>query len=409
MNLNITHILNHMKEHSVAVVFSGKSPIKTADQSYPFQVSKNFFYATQIHEEDVVLLLIKGVKTHVRLYSLMKTPVQEKWEGKRPTFANLTKLSGIEDIKDMLTFEDDLKNILSLGRDAVFGDIKQVYIDFNLKERLNTYELHFTNQFMPLYPDIRIENLGDIFRTLRMIKSSDEVKSIQHAIDVTKDALDVVLKKLKHAINERDVHARFQYEIFKKGSKEAFDTIAASGLEATILHYHDNNKPLQKDSLILLDLGATHNEYNADISRTYPLSGTFSERQKVLYQMVLDVNKEMIKWIKPGKTMAEFKEAGKMLLAKKALDMGLITRADDIVKYYYHGLGHHLGLDVHDLSDQQQVLTEGMVITVEPGIYIEEESIGIRIEDDCLITKDGAINLSKHIIKEIIDIEDAMK
>jgi Xaa-Pro aminopeptidase len=180
-------------------------------------------------------------------------------------------------------------------------------------------------------------------------------------------------------------------------------------LEATILHYHDNNKPLQKDSLILLDLGATYNEYNADISRKYPVSGKFSERQKVLYQMVLDVNKEMITWIKPGKTMAEFKEAGKMLLAKKALDIGLIKHVDDIIKYYYHGLGHHLGLDVHDLSDQQKVLTEGMVITVEPGIYIEEESIGIRIEDDCLITKDGVINLSEHIIKEIKDIEAAMK
>jgi Xaa-Pro aminopeptidase len=125
--------------------------------------------------------------------------------------------------------------------------------------------------------------------------------------------------------------------------------------------------------------------------------------------MVLDVNKEMITWIKPGKTMAEFKEAGKMLLAKKALDIGLIKHVDDIIKYYYHGLGHHLGLDVHDLSDQQKVLTEGMVITVEPGIYIEEESIGIRIEDDCLITKDGVINLSEHIIKEIKDIEAAMK
>ena len=409
MNLNIKHILNHMKENSIAVVFSGKSPIKTADQSYPFQVSKNFFYATHINEEDLTLLIIKGVKTHVRLYTLIKTSVQEKWEGKRPTFAYLTKLSGIEDIKDILTFEDDLKNILSLGRDAVFGDIKHVYIDFNLKERLNTYELHFSKQILPLYPDIRIENLGDIFRSLRMIKSSDEVKSIKHAIDITKDALDVVLKQLKYATNERDVHARFQYEIFKKGSKEAFDTIAANGLEATILHYHDNNKPLQKDALILLDLGATYNEYNADISRTYPVSGVFTERQKVLYQMVLDVNKEMITWIKPGKSMAEFKEAGKMLLAKKALDIGLITHVDDIVRYYYHGLGHHLGLDVHDLSDQQKVLTEGMVITVEPGIYIEEESIGIRIEDDCLVTKDGAINLSEHIIKEIKDIEDAMK
>lgn len=409
MNLNITRILNHMQDQSVAIVFSGSSPLKTADQSYPFQVSKNFFYATHINEEDLALLIIKGNKTHVRLYSLMKTPIQEKWEGQRPSFASLKKQSEIDDVKDLATFEEDLKQILSLGRDAIYGNIKHMYIDFSVKERLNTYELQFSTRMIPLYPEIRIENLGEIFRTLRMIKSSDEVGHIKVAIDITKDALDVVLKELKHAKNERDVHARFQYEIFKKGSSEAFHTIAASGLQATVLHYHDNNKALKNNALILLDLGATYQEYNADISRTYPVSGTFSQRQKVLYQMVLDVNKEMITWIKPGKTMAEFKEAGKALLAKKAIEIGLIDSKDDIIKYYYHGLGHHLGLDVHDLSDQQKVFTEGMVITVEPGIYIEEESIGIRIEDDCLITKDGVINLSAHIIKEIKDIEDRMK
>jgi Xaa-Pro aminopeptidase len=409
MNLNIKRILDHMQDQSIAIVFSGTSPIKTADQTYPFQVSKNFFYATHINEEDLALMIIKGNTTLIRLYSLIKTPIQEKWEGKRPTFESLKKQSEIEDIKDLATFEDDLKNILSLGRDAVYGDIKHIYIDFSVKERLNTYELQFTTRIMPLYPDIRIENLGDIFRTLRMMKSSDEVTRIKRAIDITNDALDVVLKDLKHAKNERDVHALFQYELFKKGSREAFDTIAASGLQATVLHYHDNNKTLDQNALILLDLGATYHEYNADISRTYPVSGVFSERQKVLYQMVLDVNKEMIDWIKPGKTMAEFKEAGKALLAKKAIEIGLIDQKEDIIKYYYHGLGHHLGLDVHDLSDQQKVFTEGMVITVEPGIYIEEESIGIRIEDDCLITKDGVINLSSHIIKEIKDIEEKMK
>lgn len=405
MNQTIQKVMSQLQEQSLALVFSGKSPIKTMDQSYPFQVSKNFYYATKLAFDDLVLVMIKGVTSKVILYTAFKDPVRVKWEGPRPSVKHLKEVSEIDDVRDIVSFEDDIKALLSTGREALYGTIKHVYVDFPVKERLLSHELNFSQTLLPQYPELKIEALGPIFRDLRTLKQPHEIEAIKQAIHITKQGLDVLLKEVKFAEFESDLHAVFDYVIHKNGSKEAFDTIAASGKHATVLHYIDNDQPLDKEGLILLDLGATYEEYNADISRTYPVSGRFTPRQKVLYQMVLDVNKEMIAYVKPGVTMQAFKDEGKRLLAEKALAIGLIKNLEDISRYYYHGLGHHLGLDVHDLCDNHMVFTPGMVITVEPGIYIEEESIGIRIEDDVLVTEDGSVNLSSAIIKEIKDIE----
>jgi Xaa-Pro aminopeptidase len=397
-----------MKSQSLGVLFSGGLVHKTADQTYPFQVNKNFYYTTGINEDNHILLIIKGHVEKVMLYSQVRALERIKWEGTRLSFDTLKQLSLVDDIKNMDRFESDLDDILSMTRDAAYGHIKNIYVDFNAKNRIESETLQFSKSILSRYPELKVEAFGPIFKTMRTYKSHDEVQHLSKAIEITQDALEHILSQLTSCENEREIQALFSYHLQKNGSKEAFDTIVASGKQATILHYIENDQPLKKGDLVLLDLGAQYKQYNSDISRTYPVSGTFTTRQKVLYQMVLDVNKEMIEWIKPGYTIAQFKEEGKKRLAEKAKQIGLIQELDDISKYYYHGLGHHLGLDVHDICDYDQVITEGMILTVEPGIYIEEESIGIRIEDDVLVTKTGAINLSSSIIKEIDAIESYM-
>ena len=189
----------------------------------------------------------------------------------------------------------------------------------------------------------------------------------------------------------------------------AFDTIAASGENATVLHYIDNDSILKEDDLILFDLGALHNNYGADISRTLPLSGIFTDRQEDIYEIVLKANKETIEFVKEGITWAELNKFAKDILISETKKIGLIVDDSDIDKYYYHSIGHFLGLDVHDVGQYDLPLQAGMVITIEPGLYIKEEGIGIRIEDDILVTKEGRVNLSEEIIKEVQDIEEFIK
>ena len=209
---------------------------------------------------------------------------------------------------------------------------------------------------------------------------------------------------------EYQVEAEFNYALLQEGcSHYAFKTIAASGINATTLHYSSNNSLIPNDSLMLFDLGATHNHYNADISRTYPVNGSFSERQKEIYQAVLDCNKYIIENAVVGTTLGALNKMSVDFLNKKCEELGLIKDGKTVRDYYFHSIGHMLGLDTHDVSLANYVLEEGCVITVEPGLYIEDEQIGVRIEDDVLITNQGPRNLSKDIIKEVEDIENFIK
>ena len=260
---------------------------------------------------------------------------------------------------------------------------------------------------MDKYKELKFLNVNEQISYLRMFKSEFEVNNLKKAIDITKIGLDRIMDSLKTRNNEFQLEADFLHQIVLEGSAgNSFDTIAASGKNATVLHYEDNNCELNSGDMILFDLGALYNNYGSDISRTYPINGTFSERQKILYEIVLKVNKESIKYVKPGITWKELNKFAKDLLINECKKIGLIENDEDITKYYYHSIGHFLGLDVHDVGHYELDLIEGMVITIEPGLYIKEEGIGIRIEDDILITKNGCINLSKNIIKEVKDIEE---
>jgi len=200
-----------------------------------------------------------------------------------------------------------------------------------------------------------------------------------------------------------------QYLRYNGQRRNSFKTIAGSGVNATILHYSKNNTIIGEGELILFDLGAEVDYYIADITRTFPISGKFSKRQKDVYQAVLNVNKKCIEYLKPGITWKELNLYANKLITEELKALGLIKEDHELVKYYWHSIGHSIGLDTHDPSLYNVPLQEGMVITIEPGIYIEDEKIGVRIEDNVLITKEGPVNLSKDIIKEVKDIEAFMK
>lgn len=409
MLTRIQKIFDAMEQQSVAYVFSGDAISKTADQHFPFQVNKNFFYLTHLNLHQSVLVLIKHKKEDVMLFVPVRTKEKEKWEGILPNFEQIQHETQLSDIRDKATFEAFQTSLFTTLRDATYGELKHVYLDVARPERSCLEEVTFSHELKTNYPELHIHALSHVFKTLRTIKTEDEIQTIKEAIHITHQGLNRLVNTLKDNKEEHRLHASFLYELHKNQAKEAFDTIIASGKHATILHYVDNNDHIEQNALVLCDLGAQKNQYNADITRTYPASGVFTERQKQLYQLVLEVNQEMIEWIKPGKSFKDFKEVGKQLLAEKALKIGLIETPEDISRYYYHGLGHHLGLDVHDPCDYDMVLQEGMVLTVEPGIYIEEERIGIRIEDDILVTNTGSINLSEAIPKTIEAIESLFK
>ena len=218
------------------------------------------------------------------------------------------------------------------------------------------------------------------------------------------------MKNAKAGMYEYQLETYFDQYIKYNGQKDvSFKTIAATGINATVLHYTTNDTILKEDELILFDLGCRTDLYISDISRTFPVNGKFTERQKEVYEKVLDVNKKCIKFLKAGVTWKEYNDYARYLLAEACIELGLIEDKKDVVKYYMHSIGHSIGLDTHDPSLNYLPITEGMTLTVEPGLYIEEEKIGIRIEDDVLITKDGCINLSENIIKEVNDIEKFMK
>ncbi|HOQ80410.1 MAG TPA: M24 family metallopeptidase, partial [Candidatus Cloacimonadota bacterium] len=205
---------------------------------------------------------------------------------------------------------------------------------------------------------------------------------------------------------EYELEAMLHFEMQKKGCRNyGFVPIVAAGKNAATLHYVDNNTIIEDNQLVLLDVGASQNNYSADISRTFPVNGKFTDRQKEVYQEVLNIQKEIIAMVKPGVSMGDLNKRTRELMFASMTKLGLIKEESEIIKHYMHGIGHHLGLDVHDIGARDSVLKEGMVITVEPGIYIADEAIGIRIEDDVLVTADSHRVLSAFIPKEIDELE----
>lgn len=405
---NRKRLMEKLPNNSLVVLFAGKAPKKSADENYQFTPNRNFYYFTGIDEEEHIILISK-INNDVKEILFLKEidEERERWVGKTLRDYEAKEISNVSDIRYMNEFKNEINKLFANSENLI------LYLDLENDDYdgLCTRVQSFAQEISKKYPNVWIKNLRPTIKDLRLVKSDEEIEEIKKAIEITIEGVESIMKNVKPNMKEYQAESYFEFACRNRGIKDyAFKTIAASGKNATILHYVDNNSTIKDGDLVLFDLGAQNNYYNADITRTFPANGKFTERQKEVYNAVLRVNEKVIKEIKPGVKYKELNLKAKDWIAEECIKLGLIKDKKDVSKYYWHSIGHSLGLDTHDIDSENRdtIFKEGMVWTVEPGIYIEEESIGIRIEDDVLVTSNGADILTKNMIKCIQDIENFM-
>ena len=405
-------LIEQLDDGSIAILFAGVGKKRSADEDYDFVVNRNFYYLTGIEQENSILMLVKAdgeVSTY--LFIDERDEKKEKWLGFRLTDDEAREASNIKNVCLRSSFEGKL--MAALNKEMThFGQINKLYLD--LEKELKIDECKSTNEFkeemLEKHPNLLIEDIHDKIMKLRSVKSPAEIELIKDAIHTTDVALLNVLSKFKEATFEYNLRNVFEFTVKEDlNAGLAFHSIVAGGKNAVILHYPSASDTLKDGDLVLLDVGASKSNYNADISRTYPLNGKFNDLQKKIYSIVLNCNKQTAKFIRPGILLKEVQDFALNFLAEECFAQGLIASKDNIRDVYYHSVSHHLGLDTHDGTDRDSKLVPGNVITCEPGLYFKEYGIGVRIEDDVLVTEDGSEVLSKDIIKEISDIEKILR
>lgn len=392
-------------EACMVILSSGYSVTRSADENYPFQVNSNFFYLTGVTQEKVHLVLLKkGEEVKELLYIDEFDEQHAKWIGHRLTKKEASSISGVAvgDIRYISAFESDIADFAK--------EYLVVYLDLetNRNFNFNSFGLSMAKKFEN-DSAVEVKNIYEAIITLRSAKDKYEVEEIKKAIAVTAKGIDALMKNARPGMKEYQLEAYFDFVLKSEGQHDfAFTTIAASGGNATTLHYSSNDSVMQDGDLILFDLGAKSGGYSADISRTFPVNGKFSPLQRTIYEIVLAANKKICKVAKAGMTMGELQAITVDVLADGCLKVGLIKTREEIKRVYFHGVSHSLGLDTHDPMPRGIPLPVGAVITNEPGLYFPEHNIGIRIEDDLYLLKNKAINLSADIIKEVDEIEAFM-
>lgn len=408
---NRNKIFDVIEDNSIVILHSGYDQHKSADAVRKYEVNKNFYYLTGICQKDVKLVMVKMGNLKLSWLFIDKIDeVMAKWVGRTLTKEEATAISNVDAVYYNEQFESVVSSLYQPTRHFAYS-AERVYLDLEVSRipLYNTFALDYAKVLKELYPSVDIKNIYHSVVEARMQKSEGEIEEIVKSIETTKNAIYNVMKHHNELDNESLATAYHDFTLIHEGKPNSFENIIASGKNATILHYDSNNSPIEKDSLLLMDVGCYTNWYSSDISRTFPVSGKFTPKQKEIYEIVLNTNKKCIEFAKAGITWKEINDYAKSLLAEGLKKIGLIKENAELIKYYFHSIGHSLGLDVHDPSIYAKGLVEGMVITIEPGLYIEELGIGIRIEDNIVITKDKAIVLSKDIVKEIEDIENLMK
>ena len=407
-------LFDALPDNSVSLVFSGVSKICSEDEFYPFEVNRNFFYLTGIDQEHSVLMLVKcpGEK---KIYLFMDeyNELKERWTGKRLTFEEAGYISGLSNIYTYDTLESMLDMSLS-KENNFYGNTDTILLDLSdeLKIDKNLSTQIYCEKLKEKYPHLKSENLYPYIVKLRLIKSDEEIKNLEEAINATNTGINDLLLNLRPGLKENELSDRFDYYGKTHGHRKlAFETICGAGIDGTVMHHpiKQQTRQINRGDLVLFDLGYKHNGYSADISRTYPVDGVFTELQRKIYEAVLNCNKAVIEYIKPGLTIMNLQEFAVEFLKKECVRLGLLKEEDDIKKYYIHNVSHYLGMDTHDVGDRNKPLEAGNIITVEPGLYFVEDGIGVRIEDDVLVTSTGSRCLSRGIKKEISDIEKLLK
>jgi Xaa-Pro aminopeptidase len=407
-----------MLPNSIAVFNSNDIFSTGADSTLPFYQHRNIFYLSGVDQEESILVLNPNANNpaHKEILFLKETNDHIAiWEGAKLNKDQAKSSTGIQSIYWLDEFETIFSKLMT--------NVNIVYFNNNNHYRkaveMQTREDRFLIWLKSNYPERKIEYSFPIMEKLRGVKEPEEIELIQKACDITEKGFRRVLKFLKPGVMEFHVEAEYSHEFLRNRSKGfAYTPIIASGYNACILHYINNNMQCKDGDMLLMDVGAEYANYSSDMTRTIPVNGRFTDRQKSVYQAVLNVKNEASKMLIPGTLWKEYHvEVGK-LMTSELISLGLLDKSDiqnqnhknpAYKKYFMHGTSHHMGLDTHDYGDLKTPMVANMVFTVEPGIYIPDENLGIRLEDDVVIKNSGTpINLMKSIPIEIEEIEEIM-
>jgi Xaa-Pro aminopeptidase len=396
----------HMAEGDVMVFFSGEDVRKTADENYPFFTNRNFLYLTGVKQGQCVLLMqnLDGT-VHERLYALKTDPAQEIWTGRRFTAQELTGLSGVEQIEDIENFQRALAAILSSR------PVLTLWLCFDglLPERAFCIERELAAKVGSLYPQVTIKNSYPLVCALRKIKSPEEIEAIRKGMRITSAGIQRLMRVVKPGMAEYELEAEFNQALAAHGQRRtAFPSIIAAGEHIFYLHYAELMERVLDGELVLADVGASYDEYCTDISRVFPSNGIFNARQKQIYQIAYEANRAIMAQVRPGVPFSMPNQICQEVCFDGLKAIGILDNFVDIRKYVWHGVTHHIGLDTHDVGGYEEPMAENMVFTVDAGIYVREWGIGLRIEDNVLVTADGCENLSADIPATIEAIQDMM-
>ncbi len=407
-----------MKPNSVAVFNSNDIYPVSADSTLPFAQHRDIFYLSGVDQEESILLLFPDAPYDNLKEILFLKETNEHiaiWEGEKLTKERAFEVAGIKTVIWLQDFPKTLKEVMTYA-DTIYINTNEHY---RATIETETREARFIKWWKENYPAHKVEKSNPILQRLRSIKESEELDLIQKACDITEKGYRRALSFVKPGVMEYEIEAEFAHEFLRNRSKGfAYTPIIASGNNAKVLHYIENNQQCKAGDLILLDVGAEYANYSSDMTRMVPVSGQFSDRQKEVYNAVLRVKNEAAKMLVPGTLWKQYHvEVGKVMTSE-LLGLGLIDKADvqnenpdwpAYKKYFMHGTSHHMGLDTHDYGLLHEPMQANMVFTVEPGIYIPAEGIGIRIEDDMVIQEKGeAFNLMRNIPIEVEEIESLM-
>ena len=397
-----------MENGSALALFAGEAPVKRGDEFYPFAPQRNFYYLTGIDAPRVIFLMVKNASGEVteKLFLERYDELAAKWVGAPMPADAAGKISELADFAYIDQFDEEFTTLL------VRRGVGRVYLDLECRSLSApvTADVAFSNRLTERFPAVTLVDAYPLFARLRMVKAKEEIRAIRRAAQITSDGVTVMMQKARQGMMEYEIEAHFLYTLMKNGVRQAaFPSIIAAGANAATLHYGANNTRVKDGDLVLCDVGAQVNWYSADLTRTFPVSGVFTERQKQLYNIVLEGQKKVIAAVKPGAAFASLNETLRAHYAKELKRIGLIKKKEEVSRYYYHGVSHLLGLETHDAGrGAEGGLKPGMVLTVEPGLYIAEENIGIRIEDDVLVTESGCEVLSDGLAKTVEEIEALM-
>lgn len=407
----------HLKPGSIAVFNSNDQMPRNGDQHHIFRQNSDLLYLSGVDQEDSYLLIFPDSpieKYREVLFVKETSELIAVWEGEKLTKEQATKVSGIETV----LWNDQFEAIFSM----LMHYADQVYVNLNENDRAANHvpyrDLRFAQKINEQFPAHRIERSGPVMAELRSIKEQTEIDLMQKACDITNKAFRRVLGFVKPGVWEYEVEAEYTHEyMINRANGHAYEPIVASGANACVLHYVSNNMQCKDGDLLLMDTGADYANYAADMTRTIPVNGRFSDRQKQVYEACLKVQNEAIDMLEPGLTLDNFnKQVGEVMLSA-LIDLGLIDKQKAAEhkgptpiykKYFPHGTGHFIGLDTHDIGNRYKPLAENNVVTVEPGIYIREEGIGIRIENDIVIKSGKNYDLMADIPRTTEEIEELM-